>query len=807
MNTGFFLHIISGFMLFLSLMFHAGSCRAVDQAGSAAGRGDYPAVIEQCNQQLSGAPAQQRAEILIRRGEAYRALGYYRQARKDFQFALDSARTMGRPLLVITAMQALGYVCFLQQEPDTAEQMLHSALKRAEALDQPALAAACANHLGIVLFNQDRREDAQRIYQRALAHMERAHDPGLTAGIRLNLARILIDNEQAKMQLQAARTAACTAASPYERAGLLLGIAAEAQHKKGGDEWSAFIFHSLKEALSLSVELGEPGLCSRAAGELGAFYEEKGNLDRALELTRQALQFAQGLQAHELLLQLEWQMGRILRAQGHRDQAIASYKRAVFHVQAIRLDIPIQYQDGRSSFRETLAPIYLGLADMLLQQAAQIGADHAVQDLLRQARDAVEQIKRSEIQDYFRDACIAARSRLIESISLNTAVIYPIILPDRLELLVDVAGRLYRKTSFVTKERMEREATLLAFRLRNGLSCKQRARSVYGWLLAPIISILEENRVDTLVFVPDGVLRLLPVAALWDGKRYLVERYAVAGAPGLSLLEPGALPRDDTKALLAGLSHPGPVVFDLPQNLWHMLSQTEVARTGGLGLRGVPVKAEQLRGIFQTQSMRRQRISQRQEQGRAVEQVKENLALPGVAKEIERLTKQFGGRTLLDREFAFERFWVEFNEQPYSIVHIASHGYFAGAPEQSFIMTYDRILNMNQLESLIKPRQLAKQPVELITFSACQTAEGDDRSPLGLTGVALKSGARSALGALWPVADTAALELLPAFYTYLLDSRESKAKALQQAQIDLLKTKRFEHPFYWAAFILVGNWL
>lgn len=806
MNTGFFLHIISGFMLFLSLMLHAGSCRAGDQAGSAAVRGDYPAVIEQCNQQLSGAPAQQRVEILIRRGEAYRALGYYRQARKDFQFALDAALTMGRPLLVITAMQALGYVCFLQQEPDMAEQMLHSALKRAEALDQPALAAACANHLGIVLFNQDRREDAQRIYQRALAHVERAHDPGLAAGIRLNYARILIDNEQAKMQLQIARTAARTAASPYERAGLLLGIAAEAQHKKGGDEWSVFIFHCLKEALSLAVELGEPGLCSRAAGELGAFYEENGNLDRALELTRQALQSAQGLLAHELLLQLEWQMGRILRAQGHREQAIASYKRAVFHVQAIRSDIPIQYQDGRSSFREMLAPIYLGLADMLLQQAAQIGADHAVQDLLRQARDAVEQIKRSEIQDYFRDSCIAARSRLIESISLNTAVIYPIILPDRLELLVDIAGRLYRKTSFVTKERMEREATLLAFRLRNELSFKQRSRSVYGWLLAPIISILEENRVDTLVFVPDGVLRLLPVSALWDGKRYLVERYAVADAPGLSLLEPGALPREDTKALLAGLSHPGPVVFDLPQNLWHTLGQTEVERIGP-GLRGVPVKAEQLRDISQTRSMRRQRISERQEQGQVVEQVKENLALPGVAEEIERLTKQFGGRTLLDREFEFERFWAEFKEQPYSIVHIASHGYFAGAPEQSFIMTYDRILNMNQLESLIKPRQLAAEPVELITFSACQTAEGDDRSPLGLTGVALKSGARSALGALWPVADTAALELLPAFYTYLLDSQESKAKALQQAQVDLLKTKRFEHPFYWAAFILVGNWL
>ena len=91
-------------------------------------------------------------------------------------------------------------------------------------------------------------------------------------------------------------------------------------------------------------------------------------------------------------------------------------------------------------------------------------------------------------------------------------------------------------------------------------------------------------------------------------------------------------------------------------------------------------------------------------------------------------------------------------------------------------MTYDRRLEMERLKSLIRPKQLADSPVELITLSACQTAEGDDRSPLGLTGVVLKSGARSALGSLWSVSDDAAKQLLPAFYELLVKEDCSKAK-------------------------------
>jgi CHAT domain-containing protein len=153
---------------------------------------------------------------------------------------------------------------------------------------------------------------------------------------------------------------------------------------------------------------------------------------------------------------------------------------------------------------------------------------------------------------------------------------------------------------------------------------------------------------------------------------------------------------------------------------------------------------------------------------------------------------------------------MELKARPYSIIHIASHGFFGGTPDQNFIMTYDRRLDMNDLESLIRPRQLADHPVELIALSACQTAEGDDKSPLGLAGVVLKSGARSALGSLWPVSDQASQEIFPLFYSFLENKGQetsTKARALQMAQMTLMNKENFRHPFYWAPFILVGNWL
>lgn len=790
--------IVWGVILFGLVLFQVKPAISFNDTG-AGELDDYAAAIEHWSQEISTTKADKVIPLLLRRGEAYRALGHYQKAEMDFSAAHDRANDFDKPLLGAIAAQSLGYIYFQQQHLSQAEALLRSAFETAQLLNQPALAATCANRLGIVLFTRGYPEEARELYLTALDFNQKEEDPGLRATLYRNLAHLETDNTRAFEHLYAAQKSIQTIESPREQAKLLIAIAVEAQKKDPDNKQLAFRYDALNNGLSLGTNTGSKRLISLAAGKLGNLYEGQKQLKGALTFTEQAIAAAQPLNAHELLLQWEWQRGRILRAKGQRKKAIFAFWRAVYHIQAIRQDIPTHYREGCSSFRETLSPIYIDLADMLLLQSGEEKDALSRQQLLKEAQQAVESIKQSQLRDYFKDPCIDALSKQIESLSPGTAVIYPIIFSDRLELLADIGGTLYRRSSSVKKEELEQSISLLAGNLRNRLFHEKLGRNAYSWLIKPLESLLDEHKVDTLIFVPDGVFRMLPIAALHNGKKFLIEKYAVATEPGLSLLDPKPLPRGDMKTLLAGMSKPGPVVLDLPKQLWNTLCQTSLSKKDR-GIRGISVKVDQLKD---SDMSRLKKLSQENE----AEHVKQILALPGVDKEIEDLSHSLPNQILLNKEFLLDRFSDELSEQNYRIVHIASHGFFGGSPDQNFIMTYDKILNMNHLENFIKPKQFAQQPVELITLSACQTAEGDDRSPLGLAGVALKSGARSVIGSLWPVSDQATQQLLSDFYSNLKDETVSKAAALQQAQIKLIKSKEFHHPFYWSAFILVGNWL
>jgi CHAT domain-containing protein len=150
----------------------------------------------------------------------------------------------------------------------------------------------------------------------------------------------------------------------------------------------------------------------------------------------------------------------------------------------------------------------------------------------------------------------------------------------------------------------------------------------------------------------------------------------------------------------------------------------------------------------------------------------------------------------------------QITENQYSIVHIASHGQFDRDVRKTFVLTYDTKLTLNDLEALIRPSQYRGRPVELLVLSACQTAAGDDRAALGLAGVAVKAGARSALATLWFVNDQSTSVLVTEVYEQLRQSPSiSKARALQAAQIKLLSDRRYRHPCYWAPYLIIGNWL
>jgi CHAT domain-containing protein len=147
-------------------------------------------------------------------------------------------------------------------------------------------------------------------------------------------------------------------------------------------------------------------------------------------------------------------------------------------------------------------------------------------------------------------------------------------------------------------------------------------------------------------------------------------------------------------------------------------------------------------------------------------------------------------------------------QEQFSIVHLASHGEFSSDAHKTFVLTYDGKLTLNNLEALIRPSQYRGKPVELLVLSACQTASGDDRAALGLAGVAVKAGARSALASLWSVNDQSTAFVISEFYRQLRDSPStSKAQALQSAQVKMLSDRRYRHPCYWAPYLIIGNWL
>jgi CHAT domain-containing protein len=401
-----------------------------------------------------------------------------------------------------------------------------------------------------------------------------------------------------------------------------------------------------------------------------------------------------------------------------------------------------------------VGPLYFELVDLFLRQAAALEAQNQgaiypqYEWYLNQARGTVEQFKTAELRDYFGDECVAAappRLTALERVSPDALIVYPILLPDRTELLVSLPTGLKRMQVPVTGPDLEQRVRIFRNALddREPLRYLQHAQRLYGWLIQPLEADLAAWHLQTIVFVPDGALRLLPLAALHDGQQFLIEKYALAITPSLVLTEPRPLPQGKVQVLAAGMT--GAVEAFPP--------------------------------------------------------------LPQVAEELSSIQQRYGGTVLRDQDFGPERLDTALRQGTFGIVHIAAHGHFAPEASQSFLLTAQGKLTMARLAQMVSRLRFRDQPLELLTLSACETAQGDDRAALGLAGVAIQAGARSALATLWVVADEAAAVLMTAFYQHLQVPGASRARALQRAQVALLKDPQYADPFFWAPFLLINNWL
>lgn len=678
---------------------------------------------------------------------------------------LEGARQREGPNCAPRLVGELGATYYQAHRFQEAEERLKEAYHRSTDASERAI---LANDLGNLSASRGHPEEAVRYYQEA--REKGLANPAISVSAGLNLARLTPPDKRLEQLVMLSKEVAGVP-DTRERQRYFLNLGSQARLL--GTPAVKLAYESLDRARVLATERNDRLLLAETLDALSQLYEDQGRGADALKLTEQAIVALQSEQARDVLINLQWRRGRLLRQQGHDEQALRAYQSAVEHIENIRQDIPVEYVDGRSSFRETLEPIYLGLADLLLQEAAKPGVQGQAQ-LFRQARDTVELIKQTELQDYLGDRCVVESARPLRRASLpaRTAVFYPVILENRLELLLETPQGIERRRVDITGASARNKAVGFARSVREArLDYLTRARELYDLLLRPLEKVLTEHEIETIVVVPDGPLRLVPMGALHDGERFAIERFAIAIAPGLTITSAIQRGNEGGRLLLAGISELGPVVEKLPkQFVEEFVTEAATGQTRSAELKG-------------------------------------KLALPSVKEEIETLKRGTLNHALLDSEFTVDRFRRQVTSGDYSIVHIASHAVFSHSAQTSFIMAYDDILTIDDLEKLLRAEALQVSPIEMITLSACQTAEGDDRAPLGLAGAVLKARAGSALGSLWPVADEATKAFMIRFYELFSRDRLSKTKAVQRAQVDLIENPSFQHPYFWAPFILVGSLL
>ena len=763
----------------------------------------------------SSVPARSDVLSLLRQGAAYRQQGDLTLAIETLAGAMQQASD---PKLKARIAGELGVAYYQAHRYEQAEPLLKLAY---QSVAETAERVRYAVDLGNLYAARRQTREASRYYSEA--REQRGPDAGAAVSAGLNLARLAPEKERLPRLAALAREIS-QVPDNRERARYYLNLGHQA--RAVGAPALQLAYESMEQARRLTSG-GRDRLAAEALDGLAQLYEDQHRDPEALELTERTIASMRGAEARDLMVNLEWRRGRVLRRLGQGSLALGSYQRAVNHIEAIRQDIPVEYTDGRSSFRETLEPVYLGLADLLLLQANDAGPEQQAQ-LIRRAMDTVELIKQTELEDFLGDRCVTEAVRAAtRAIPAGTAVVYPIILPERLELLVETAGGLQRKTVNVAAEQVRTASQRLARAMRNLSAYEQGSQQIYKWLVAPIEYMLVEQRIDTVVIVPDGVLRLLPFAALHDGKHFMAEKYAVAVVPGLTLTHVLNPDRRERKTLLAGLSEPGPVVEKLPESLAEaILGSAPTEKAANDSASRAPIlrsaRAFPLRGDAPTSALSgtpppdtEQRqvepvgnadgVASRPARNSAL--LRQLLALPGVKGEIEALGQLTRNQTLFNQEFTVAALQRQLTMENHGIVHIASHGFFGGTANTSFIMAFDDVLTMDGLQSLLRSETLQKNPIELLTLSACETADGDDRSPLGMSGAALKARAGSVLGSLWPVSDEAAKAMMQTFYQGLSNEGLTKIKALQKAQRQLIESTDMQHPFFWAPFVLIGNWL
>ena len=687
---------------------------------------------------------------LLNQTQAYNALGMHRRALSSLQEVNQNLQNQPDSPLKIVSLLNLGDTLRLTGNISDSQQTLEQSLAIAQKLNSDANNSdANISKILLALGNTYRfarkNQEALKFYQQAI---DKSRLPAIKIQAQLNKLSLLVDTKQSS---QARNLAAIiqpqlqnltpSRTSVYALVNYVESIEDLNIREISNKQENAKI---LTKAIQQAESIGDERAQSYALGYLGNIYEQTQQLKSAKSLTEKALILAKTSNAPDVAYRWEWQLGRLLTKQNNSFEAIKAYDGAVTTLASIRNDLVASNLDMQFSFRESVEPVYREFVSLLLTPEA----GKTSQENLKKARQVIESLQLAELDNFFNEPCLKANPTQVDQIDNQAAVIYPIILENRLETIVSLPNQPLRHyTTPISEKELEKMVQKMRRAIARKFLKKQHfaiCQKIYNLIIKPLEADLAANKIQTLAFVLDGSLKNVPMAALHDGKQYLLEKYNIALSPGMQLLDPQPLKNQEMEVLVGALSE---------------------------GRQGF-------------------------------------VPLPGVKTEIDKIDSEISAEVLFNQKFTSQALQKQISKTPFPIVHLATHGEFSSKAEDTFVLTWDNRLDVKELGDILHTReQLSTNPIELLVLSACKTATGDKRAPLGLAGVAVRSGARSTIASLWAVNDDSTSQIMMDFYDQLRQPGVTKAEALRHAQLKILKQSKFAHPNYWAAFVLVGNWL
>ncbi len=779
------------------------------------GRDDQALQVHQQALQLAEATGSPRQQASARYGlaEVYINQAKYAQALIEYDRALQLLRQIGAKHSEANVLSAIGNLYQSLGQYDQAEVTYQQALDLAKTANAQVMSTSIQRQMASNARRRGQYEQALQMYQQSLAtEQQRGHRLGvISSWLGLGNSYLQLKQwEPAETAFQQALELAKTVGLPSSQASALYGLGRVYQQQ---ERWPT-AETALRQALAIAQATNNPEQQASIFSALGELYTRQQEPEIAIIFYKQSVNTYESIRTGIRDLSREQQESYTQTvAETYRQLAnlLISKGRIPEAQQVLELLKAEEIREFTRSPRNTgaAAAIALGQAEAkILQEHGSLIAlgreverckqsrcpqlsrlNDQLQVVTEQYRQTVAgfitAIRDRRRDDDILDPSITRNLRKIVDAQPGTVLIYPFVLEDKTWLLWAARGGIVKAEPAPVTQQQLGEA-VLAFRqqLQNPrsseASIQATGKQLYDWLIRPLEAELKSNSITHLVFSLDRVTRYIPMAALFDGQQYLIERYQVS------------------TILSAELT-------DTHERLPSGTQQTSVLAVGASefqGYRPLPNVITEMSAIVRSQKE----------------------ATEGIYPGLKFLNRAFDFRAMRDHLYGHQ------------ILHIATHGEFVpGRPEDSYLVTgTSEKLTIDQIGTLPDLKN-----VHLVVLSACETALGgpnqDGIEISGISSFFLKEGAKTVVASLWAVADESTSELMQAFYANLANPTPiSKAEALRQAQLQALFGKayrnttprgigvvgqndsarsatleryssQYAHPYYWAPFVLIGN--